>query len=90
MTGLRIAVLLLGITIGIGFTAISRHVAADTPAYVPAHRHFKESVSGEKVYVGPNFCDNTATESGFSNFHYNVHKAQPGINDIQLELCQQP
>jgi hypothetical protein len=89
MTGLRIAVLLLGITIGIGFMAASRHVAADTPASVAAHRHFfKSSDTGEKIYVGPNFCNNTATADGFANFHYNVHKAQPGINNnIQSEDC---
>jgi hypothetical protein len=87
MTGLRIAMLLLGITIGIGFMAVSRHVAADTPTPVTAHRHFKISDTGEKIYVGPNFCDNDATGDGFANFHRNVH-LYPGMNGIQSELCQ--
>jgi hypothetical protein len=68
--------------------AVSRHVAADPPASVPAHRHYKYSGSGEKVYVGPNFCDNAATKNGFSNFHRNVHLVDPGINDIWSEPCQ--
>ena len=87
MTGLRIAALLLGITIGLGVMAISGPVAADTPTPVPAHRHFKYNASGEKVYVGVNFCDNAATADGFSSFHYNVHVIDPGMNDILSEPC---
>jgi hypothetical protein len=87
LTGLLIALLLLGITIGIAVTAISGGVAADPPAHVPPHRHFKYSASGEKVYVGPNFCSNAATAKGFSNFHRNVHLVDPGVNDIWFEPC---
>ena len=92
MTGLRIAALLLGITIGLEVTAmsgimISRHVAADSPAPVPPHRHYKYTASGEKLYVGPNFCTNAATAQGFYAFHKNVHLTDPGINDIWSEPC---
>jgi hypothetical protein len=92
MTGLRIAALLLGITIGLEATAmsgimISRHVAADTPAPVPPHRHYKYTASGEKLYVGPNFCANAATGQGFYAYHRNVHLTDPGMNDIRSESC---
>ena len=92
MTGLRIAALLLGITIGLEVTAmsgimISRHVAADSPAPVLPHRHYKYTASGEKLYVGPNFCANAATRQGFYAYHRNVHLTDPGINDIRSESC---
>jgi hypothetical protein len=92
MTGLRIAALLLGITIGLEVTAmsgimISRHVAADTPAPVLPHRHYKYTASGEKLYVGPNFCANAATGQGFYAYHRNVHLTDPGMNDIRSESC---
>jgi hypothetical protein len=92
MTGLRIAALLIGITIGLGVIATSGmmmfgHVAADSPAPVPPHRHYKFTAGGEKVYVGPNFCTSAATAEGFYAFHRNVHLMDPGINDIRSELC---
>jgi hypothetical protein len=94
MPGLRIAALLLGITIGLEVTAlsgimISRHVAADTPAPVAPHRHYKMTASGEKVYVGPNLCDNATTAQGYYALHRNVHLMDPGIN-YMTEPCWGP
>jgi hypothetical protein len=87
MTGLRIAALLLGITVGLGVMATSGRVTADSPAPVPPHRHYKLLASGEKVYVGPRFCDNIAASQGFYRFHQRVHLTDPGINDIKSESC---
>jgi hypothetical protein len=92
MTGLRLAALLLGITIGLEVVAMSgimiaRHVAADSPQPVSPHRHYKLSASGEKIFVGPNFCTNAATAQGFDAFHRNVHVTDPGMNDIKSEPC---
>jgi hypothetical protein len=94
MTGLRIAALLLGFIIGLEVIAMSgimipRHVAADSPAPVAPHRHYEITASGEKVYVGPNFCDNATTAQGYHAFHRNVHLMDPGIN-YMTEPCWAP
>ncbi len=62
--------------------------AADAPPSVAPHRHFKYAANGEKVYVGPNFCDVEAAAQGFYGFHAKVHAQDPGVNDIQSEPCQ--
>jgi hypothetical protein len=61
--------------------------AADAPPPVQPHRHYKFPANGEKVYVGPNFCDGEAAAQGFYGFHARVHVEDPGINDILRESC---
>ena len=38
-----------------------------------AHRHFTFAGDGEKVYVGPNYCDIQVNDRGFNAFHQKVH-----------------
>lgn len=84
----RLLSIMAGVAIvagGIANTAID--VSADKPAPVVPHRHYKFTASGEKVYVGPNFCDVEASAQGFYGFHHNVHLTDPGLNDIHSEAC---
>ena len=62
-------------------------VQADPPAPVGAHRHFITDSAGNKVYVGPNFCDIDATAQGFAGFHHKVHLTDPGLVDVLSEGC---
>jgi hypothetical protein len=91
---LRIAALALGITLGVGASWMGFWgVAAEdnnppSPDGVVPHRHFTLKDDGAKVYVGPNFCANAATEQGWAAYHWNVHRAQAGIiNEIIAERC---
>jgi hypothetical protein len=70
---------------GVANTAID--VSADRPAPIGAHRHYKFAANGDKVYVGPNFCDVDASAQGFYGFHQKVHVTDPGLNDILSEGC---
>jgi hypothetical protein len=65
---------------------------------IAAHRHFLETPSGELVQVGPRLCDDPRRQSGFNQFHINIHVSAtspttpidtlgpqhgaPGIHDI--------
>jgi hypothetical protein len=91
---LRIAALALGITLGVGASWMGFWgVAAEdnnppSPENLVPHRHFTFKDDGvTKVYVGPNFCANAATEQGWAAYHYNVHVIDPGLTNIERELC---
>jgi hypothetical protein len=92
LTKLRVAALALGITLGVGASWMGFWgVAAEdnSPPPVGRHRHYTVT-DGTKTYVGPNFCDNAATDQGFYAFHLNVHVALlPSLNDVvvQSEGC---
>ena len=62
-------------------------VEANPPSLVRPHRHYIESSAGEKVYMGPNFCDVTASDQGFAAFHHKVHVKDPGLVDVKSEPC---
>jgi hypothetical protein len=79
-----IGALLVGVSIGLGAMAIS---SAEVPEPVRRHRHYTVSASGEKAYIGPNFCDTTITDTGFASFHNNVHLAEPRLSHISGEEC---
>jgi hypothetical protein len=85
---LRIAALALGITLGVGASWMGFWgVAAEdnSPPPVGPHRHYTVT-DGQKVYIGPNFCDNAATEQGFAAFHHKVHIAvRPSLNDVVVK-----
>ena len=69
-------------------------VAAVVPAFaapappVGRHRHYILQ-GGEKVYVGPNFCEIAASDQGFYEFHANVHKGLPELAAVEVlaERC---
>jgi hypothetical protein len=64
-------------------------VAAEdnSPPIVGRHRHFTLGEDGTKTYIGPNFCDNAATDQGFAAFHQNVHIAVIGLDNVLGEPC---
>lgn len=76
-----------GLIVGAALVATVGEATADAPPPVPAHRHYKLAASGEKVYVGPNFCEVAASAQGFYGFHAKVHLTDPGTNDILSESC---
>ena len=91
---------IIGAVVGAGIAAavILPVLAAPAPP-VGAHRHFIITASGQKVYVGPNFCEIPTTETGFAQFHANVHRGNPALkafenpnNPVRLgaEGCPQP
>jgi hypothetical protein len=82
-----ILTLLSGLIVGAALVGTVGEAAANAPAPVPPHRHYKFAANGEKVYVGPNFCDVDAAAQGFYGFHAKVHVTDPGINDISPEPC---
>jgi hypothetical protein len=87
---LRLAALALGITLGVGASWMGFWgVAAEdnSPPIVVRHRHYKLAEDGTKTYVGPNFCDNAATDQGFAAFHQNVHIAVIGLDNVLGEPC---
>jgi hypothetical protein len=80
------------------FVSVSLGVALLIAAVLPAlaepapvvkpHRHYIIQ-GGEKVYVGPNFCEVAASDQGFYEFHANVHKGLPELAavDVKSEPC---
>lgn len=82
-----ILALIPGLIVGAVLVATVGEAAADAPEPVPPHRHYKLAANGEKVYVGPNFCDIEAAAQGFYGFHHKVHATDPGVNDILSEGC---
>ena len=48
-------------------------LADPTTPFVPAHRHFIMTASGDLVEVGPNVCDDPSMRDAFEQFHHNVH-----------------
>jgi hypothetical protein len=90
---LRVAALALGITLGVGasWTGFWGVAAEDnnppSPEGLRPHRHFTLKDDGEKVYVGPNFCANAATEQGWAAYHDKVHITAIGLDNVQAELC---
>lgn len=84
----RLIALFTGLALGVGVAvAGSLSVEADRPAPVGAHRHYVETSSGGKVYIGPNFCEVNASAQGFAAFHHKVHLTDPGIVDVRSEPC---
>jgi hypothetical protein len=85
MVVLRIAALVLGVTLGVaaswmGFWGVAAE--DNSPPLVGPHRHFTLT-DGGKVYIGPNFCDNDVTSQGFAAFHDKVHmELLPSLNDV--------
>jgi hypothetical protein len=47
--------------------------SAEPAPPVGRHRHYVIASSGEKVYIGPDFCNMDVTTTGFAQFHANVH-----------------
>jgi len=82
-----ILTLLSGLIVGSALLATVGDATADAPGPVGAHRHYRLAANGDKVYVGPNFCDVEAAAQGFYGFHAKVHLTDPGINDILSEGC---
>lgn len=80
-------VFLASVLIGTAFAFASGGVSAEKPPPIGAHRHFIVSSSGDKVYVGPNFCDVGASAQGFYGFHNKVHVKDPGLVDVMSEAC---
>ena len=70
------------------FVAAAGSVLAEPAPPVKPHRHYILQ-GGEKVYVGPNFCEIPASAQGFYNFHENVHKGLPELAavDVKAEPC---
>jgi hypothetical protein len=64
------------------------------PPPPPPHRHFLVQPDGTLVPVGPDWCDNLddpAIALAFYNFHYNVHKGAPGLeNGLGAEITARP
>ena len=83
----KLVALFAGLAMGASLFVGLGGAQADAPPPIGAHRHFKIAASGEKVYVGPNFCDVSASDQGFYGYHYKVHAKDPGINDILSEGC---
>lgn len=58
---------------------------------VGAHRHWVETPTGERIQVGPRFCDNANLQAAFNQFHNNLHvaggtsigPAAPGLHNSQ-------
>jgi hypothetical protein len=75
------------VLLGIGFGTVA-NVSADKPGPpVGAHRHFFLDPNGNKVYVGPNFCEISASDQGFYGFHWEVHVKDPGLVNVDSEGC---
>jgi hypothetical protein len=59
-------------------------LASATPAmayHISPHRHFINTASGEKVYIGPNPCP-ASPSIAFDNFHGNVHRGTPFLDAL--------
>jgi hypothetical protein len=86
MVALRIAALVLGVTLGVAASWVGFWgVAAEdnSPPPVGPHRHYTVTDGSGKVYIGPNFCDNDVTSQGFAAFHHKVHIAMlPSDEDV--------
>ena len=45
---------------------------------VPAHEHFIETASGERVLIGPQVCSHPELHNAFHQFHEEVHRGMAG------------
>ena len=82
----KLLALVAGIAISSGFVLGAGIVQAEKPAPTPtAHRHYILAGNGEKVYVGPNYCDIQVNDQGFTAFHQKVHV--PNIGTVVSEGC---
>lgn len=61
--------------------------SADPAPPVGRHRHYILNGNGERVYVGPDFCNVDATEIGFAQYHARVHVTDPGKVDVRATGC---
>ena len=73
MRALLASVLLVGL---VGFSAATA-TADPNLNTVPAHRHWLQLNSGEKIQVGPSVCDNPNLQQAFNQFHNNLHAVTP-------------
>jgi hypothetical protein len=71
----------------IPFTALVTVSSSEPAPPVAPHRHYFIAGNGEKVYVGPDFCNIDATKNGFAQFHANVHISAIPV-DVHGERCE--
>lgn len=45
----------------------------DTLLTIPRHQHVLVTPNGDRVPIGPDFCDNPDLQQAFNEFHYNIH-----------------
>jgi hypothetical protein len=66
---------LIVLALGTGVLIAGASVAFADPNVpdIPAHRHFLQTPSGKLVEVGPRLCDDSSLQSGFNQFHINIH-----------------
>lgn len=59
---------------------------------VGRHQHYIVTPNGDRVAIGPDFCDDPNLQDAFNQFHFNVHSSgsaltngpqggAPGLND---------
>jgi hypothetical protein len=56
-------------------------VASVSFATVSAHVHTLGNPAGKTIHIGPSACGadpDSGIHRGFTNFHWNVHKGEPG------------
>ena len=49
---------------------------ADPPSTlnnIGRHQHYLVTPGGDRVPIGPDFCDNPDLQDAFNQFHYNIH-----------------
>jgi hypothetical protein len=66
---------LIVLALGTGVLIAGAAVALADPNVpdIAAHRHFLQTPSGKLVEVGPRLCDDSSLQSGFNQFHINIH-----------------
>jgi hypothetical protein len=66
---------LIVLTLAAGVLIAGASVAFADPDVpnISAHRHFLATPSGKLVEVGPRLCDDAGLQSGFNQFHINIH-----------------
>jgi hypothetical protein len=69
----RILVLMTVVALLVAMMAISALPALA----VPPHQHFLTPANGVELTVGPQVCTNPVTQTGFDQFHNNVHFGTP-------------
>lgn len=86
---MKMRILLAGVLL-VGLVGLSAVTATADPNLnnVPAHRHWIQLSSGERVEVGPRVCDNPNLQKAFNQFHNNLHvsagfgRAAPGLHNF--------